>query len=522
MKRICSALLTFLLACAMLLVPGLADAPELDGVFPSDDVLIAGSGESVEVSYHASTAGTLTVTLYGLESGEKTALHTLQVAAGAGVVRWDGTVQGTEATPGMWEIQLSLADASGQRSMLQAALVELRLPAPRPTLMPPELRPLRTPSPERQLSPHADPHAHCFWRMDIDNLDPTVPADQAVIWEILMQPITVLDTGPTEHIYPLVSPGADPKDVANITGQLHGTTQGVHVLETLDNGWSFIEAYSNDGYGAPKTSVRDFSGRLIQGYVPTDRLKVVVPNENIALVIDKLRQRLYVFQNGVMTGELLVSTGLATKSSPNTETTPGEFLTASWVGKFPSGNMQCDLAIRINGGVLLHEVPHKETAEGGRNYAAFEQYLGRKASHGCVRVQRTRNAEGMNMQWLWNNLKRNAKVLIWDDVGRSLPPPDPALPVYYNPDGGKNYHSVARCRAVRDRYLPLTEIFYGELNTPPYDALTPCGTCNPLPKYEGDEAYFSEPVPDDIWGDVDEASELEQEVDPETYGYEGE
>ena len=128
-------------------------------------------------------------------------------------------------------------------------------------------------------------------------------------------------------------------------------------------------------------------------------------------------------------------------------------MTVSWSGGFWSGNMYCDMGIRINAGILIHEVPrllNKET--GWRDYSPFEGKLGQKASHGCIRVQRKENDQGMNMEWLWDNLKADqpgeysrTRVLIWDDVGRMLPIPDADSPVYYNPTGGKYYHADENC-----------------------------------------------------------------------------
>ena len=109
--------------------------------------------------------------------------------------------------------------------------------------------------------------------------------------------------------------------------------------------------------------------------------------------------------------------------------------------------------------------------------------MGQKASHGCIRVARIANAEGLNMRWLWETLRpvinsgSYPKLLIWDDWGREIPYPDDDMPLYYNPDGGKNYHSDQYCSAVRDRYLPLTEFTYGELDTGFYATLTPCPYC---------------------------------------------
>ncbi len=481
-----------------------AAEPELSAVFASDETLIVGT-EPLELSFEANVSGTLRVKLNELSAdNEIVTLLEKPVEAGAGTVEWDGLFEGQPVRAGQWEIILMLIDQEGYTSGTQLALVEVLTAPPKPTVVPKELRALRTPSPDRQISAFHDPHERCFWNMDIENLDASDPEDWPAIWEILQQPLTVLDVGPKDHIYPLIEPDADPKTIANITGQLHGKTQGVHIIEQKGD-WTLIEAYSNDGFNAPAQSIRKLTAKLIHGYVRTDKLKTVTPDPHMGLVIDKLRQRLFVFQDGQMIGQLLISTGKPTKDQPNAETPAGEFVTDSWVGLFMNGNMSCDLAIRINGGILLHEVPFIEGEDGARGYDYFRPYLGKKASHGCVRVQDKPNPQGMNMRWLWDKLKKNCKVIIWDDEGRELPPPDPALPVFYNPEGGKNYHLDQRCPYVKDRYLPLTEFMYGELNTSPYDNLTPCMTCNPPPRHGDASAYFE--VPDEVLGNVTEGDE---------------
>ena len=50
--------------------------------------------------------------------------------------------------------------------------------------------------------------------------------------------------------------------------------------------------------------------------------------------------------------------------------------------------------------------------------------------------------------------------------------------MYYNPNGGKKYHTTARCSSVKSMYLPLTGITYGDLSRYPYTELTPCATCS--------------------------------------------
>jgi len=93
-------------------------------------------------------------------------------------------------------------------------------------------------------------------------------------------------------------------------------------------------------------------------------------------------------------------------------------------------------------------------------------------------VQRTPNDDGLCISWLWENLKRNTKVVVWDDDGREIPIPADDTPLYYNPNGGTSYHASANCRSVRDKYLPLTAFAYGDLDGK-FKKLTPCPHCVP-------------------------------------------
>lgn len=139
------------------------------------------------------------------------------------------------------------------------------------------------------------------------------------------------------------------------------------------------------------------------------------------------------------------------------------------------------MPIRINGGTLLHEVLHDTAKDGTRIYTAYEPQLGMKASHGCIRIQRKANAQGQNMQWLWNNLENKTKVFIWDDQGRQMYEPelpDSNLQLYRNPNGGSNYHVDENCSGVKSQYLPLTGDFtYGDLEKDEFKKLTPCSSC---------------------------------------------
>ena len=292
------------------------------------------------------------------------------------------------------------------------------------------------------------------------------------IWDALMQPITVLK-GNERQSYKL---RAQPDKAADAVGEITYASQGVRVLEKLDSGWSLVEAYSSSFAGS-KVKVW---GQMVQGYVETKLLQVKKPFTKYGLVIDKLTQRLYVFSEGKLLSSLLISTGLANEEQPYNETQSGEYLIVSRVGRFPAEKLLCEMGLRFNDGNYIHQVPYVIAADGSKFFGSTEPKLGFKASHGCVRVQRKKNPDGVNMAWLWGNLKTNTKVIIWEDYkGRQLPIPGGDTPLFYNPDGGQYYHSVGDCPDVREKYLPLTAFMYSELETPPYDDLTPCAACAP-------------------------------------------
>ena len=96
----------------------------------------------------------------------------------------------------------------------------------------------------------AVPVATSFWDMDPDAYDLTNPEHQQAIWDIMMQPITVIEGDQTENIYITNQPGVSARPYKdNCAGELHGQSQGVNILEGDDDGdgYVLIEAYSNDG-----------------------------------------------------------------------------------------------------------------------------------------------------------------------------------------------------------------------------------------------------------------------------------
>ena len=396
--------------------------PLLTVLFQSDDVLT----DELTITYNASEAGTLSATLRAAD-GFLESLPEESVGVGTNTFTWDGLLHGEPVPVGRYSLLLVLRAPNGTESIPHYISIEIpeeqaeEEPEPTPT---PESEP--TPEPEPTPPPLSPPYSgiqnDSFWGMTPGELD------DGVIWDILMRPITVYDGGGTtdarSHAYMMENPDGTGKRVA----QLHMQSQGVHVIgEVNEHGYVLVEAFSNyDREYYPATEEEQAHAfELKQGYVLAKSLKTVEVLTDMAMVIDKLTQRLYLFIDGVRVTELIISTGTWSKPEDMLfETIPGEFITVSHTGGFWSGNMYCDLAIRINGGVLLHEVPHKVNADGTKNYSSFEGYLGTKQSHGCVRIQRLRNEDGYNHAWLWNNLRRGQpyKVIIWDDVNRTDTP----------------------------------------------------------------------------------------------------
>ncbi|MBP3636482.1 MAG: L,D-transpeptidase family protein [Clostridia bacterium] len=412
--------------------------------------------------------GTLTLALAS-EDGEETILS-LPVTGGHAALTWDGRRSGHKLDAGWWDITLRLTDNTGFSSTPEMISVEVVSPALATDVS------YFTPD---DFSGVTCGHDVCYWKLNMGELD------EGNIWQVLTQPVTVLNGDERKQIKIRKEPDDDCTDYV---GEVTCMSQAVHVLQRGDK-WTLIEAYSSSVEGS---KVKAWATQF-QGYVETSLLKERQVDQHLGIVIDKLQQRLYIFQDGQLFSTLLCSTGYPNNGAPWNETPAGEFLAVSWAGGFWAGDLYCDMGIRINDGILLHEVPclieiDEKTGEEERDYDRCERYLGEKASHGCIRIQRAKSPEGASIRWLWDNMSRESsartKVIIWDELGRILGYPDSDVTLYYNPNGGRNYHSHAYCQAVNDRFLPLSPFLYGELDEDEYDGLTPCGACAPQLRME--------------------------------------
>ena len=415
----------------------------------------------VRLSFYASENGRLTLGLWG---ASWSLLENIDISAGTNEV----TVDATALSPDTVAISLTLTDDTGYCSNEEHVAVN---PASFGIL------PTATPTAEPSPPPTAS------WNTPMDY------TDEAAVWAMLTAPMTVVKgDGRTQ-----VRIRKEPDSKSAAIGILTRATQGIRVIETLDNGWSLIECYSSS---FADNTVKAWN-LLVQGYVETNTLTTVEwdSNDKYGLVVDKLTQRLYVYEDGHLISTLLVSTGLANAKQPFNETRSGEYIIGSFTGEFTSGNLYCGMGLRYNDGDLLHEVPHTKRADGSKSYAYNEPKLGTRASHGCIRVQRLRNTEGLNMKWLWDNRKHLGRMVIWEDwQGRQIPIPDDDTVLYYNPNGGSYYHRADTCYSVTKDNVTFESFTYAQLDEEPYSKLDFCPYCAPAMRKADIEAINAQYV----------------------------
>ncbi|HSK68024.1 MAG TPA: L,D-transpeptidase, partial [Candidatus Limnocylindria bacterium] len=395
------------------------------------DSLLVTPGSPFKVTVGVNMPGVLAAVLHIADRIHE--IYHQNVGAGETVITWDGLLAGTAPPQGSHTLSVLFLDESGFPANQQHIALEIGAApvsaSPQATPQPAARRdePARTFTvPTREEVPDGDPGKD-YWRL------PVGVWDEAAIWNVLQQPVTVIDGRDQRDTYKLRAARDDSSSRDNILGEITMLSQGVHVIESYGDGWSLVEGY-NSSYGPDNRTRRGYgdTDALLRGYVRTSLLKTITPRGDYGILIDKLKQRMYVFKEGKLFTELVISTGKPTRQQPWNETPTGEYLMVSRVGEFTTGNLVCRMAMRINGGTLIHEVPYILNEETGFwDYSSQEAQLGKKASHGCIRVQRKPNADGINMEWLWNNIRGDTKVIIWDDQpGRYTRYPEDGLKLY--------------------------------------------------------------------------------------------
>ena len=236
----------------------------------------------------------------------------------------------------------------------------------------------------------------------------TAAASDAEIWAALTRTMTGVDVGESESAYIYDSPESGRKKL----GTVSGISQGLNVIKTRDDGWSLVEAFRNE------------DGAFVRGYIKSDKLRVVEPNPNYGIVIDKATQTLTVYKDGARLGSCKVSTGLPTPKYPHRETPAGEFILVTRRGSYEYYGMgYTKYTIRINGSYYLAEVP--TTKKNGSKFLEMPDDLGAKATRGTVCIAHDASTDGgINAEWIWNMTTDNkkVKVLIFDDKDRTQVP----------------------------------------------------------------------------------------------------
>jgi len=453
MRRFFALLLVLLLA-----LPALAEQT----ASVADCSLLPGQG--TEIRYYLPQSGTAALTLTTQEGQVLSEiLSPRPLLGGTHILSLDADFLG-DLAEGSYRLALTWegGEAAGTLTVGGTAAMPAAEQTPQPTEAPAEQTAI-TPALRSAYHPG---HSNCYWCTPMDI------TDEAAVWAMLTAPITVVDINQREQAILYAQPDASSEGIGVITG----ASQAVHVLEERGDGWTLVETYSSSFHDS---KIKNWNA-FVTGYIQSGKLKKISVNQEYGIVIDKLTQRLYLFHDGHLMTELKVSTGLYNERQPYNETRSGEFIVISRVGDFKSDNLVCAMGLRFNSGDLLHEVPHTLNADESKNYKVCESKLGTRASHGCIRVQRLKNADGINMRWIWKEIKVGTKLVVWEDYqGRQITPPDSAFPLYYNPNGGVNYHSTATCTGVKSQYLPLSPFTYGELGTGGFAALTPCPYCCP-------------------------------------------
>lgn len=390
-----------------------APLPALQFALPSADTLYLQQPDLFYVEYALAAPGTARVEL--LAAGQNAPVKTWSITHGqqdARIFRFDGKVGGKALAPGDYLLRFTGADNNPRQ-------IELTVAAGMAPVLP--------------LKAEAQPQ--------LEEME-----DEAAVWAVLQQPVTVMAGGELAH-YPIRSPQG------MLLGHVHGQTAGVQVLELAADGTARVGAW------------RTQDGQYIEGYMEQSHLMRVVPNPHYGLVIDKRTQTMAVYQDGKKLGLLAVSTGLPTAKKLFRETPAGQYLTQERVQGFASEGFRYDYPIRIDGGNLLHQVGAR-----GKEapFALQEAQLGQKASHGCVRVARAplgESPEPLSAYWLWTHLPPRTKVLVIDDpqqradqlMAMGLGPFDPDVPPPPLPGGQAERVRPQPSAAPAENTLPASQ-----------------------------------------------------------------
>ena len=217
------------------------------------------------------------------------------------------------------------------------------------------------------------------------------------IWRKMREPGVVVDIPYLDHqkVYDRS------EETGKVLGTLHGQTQALSVFETNED-WTRIGAWNHE------------EGEYMEGWVPTDRLKLAFPQGRYGLLLDKKAQTLTVYEDGRPIETLLVSTGRMEKDELYQETAAGSFLTGLHRTDYSTNGQKYDFVIQYDGGNLMHQIPYA-WGNNQKNFTEGRALLGSKGSHACIRVQADPGENGLNAYWLWTHIPYQTRLIILDD-----------------------------------------------------------------------------------------------------------
>ena len=194
----------------------------------------------------------------------------------------------------------------------------------------------------------------------------------------------VMDAGETSEVYVKQYPTSSSETV----GTVYGSLAEVKILDSKD-GYYYVE-------------VLDYNSlNYVRGYIPMSKVKTVTPSGPYNILVDKGKQRVYVFNGQTLVKEFICSTG-----KDETPTPSGRFLVGSKGPSFnPSDSAVCYFWTRLNNNYLFHSAIYDVNG-----YPIESEYekLGSKASHGCIRLQY------YDAKWIQDNIPESTLVTISD------------------------------------------------------------------------------------------------------------
>lgn len=194
----------------------------------------------------------------------------------------------------------------------------------------------------------------------------------------------VMNAGETERVYIKGAPSAYSSNIASTYGSL----SEVKILDSK-NGYYYVEILDYDTLN------------YVKGYVAMSRVKTVTPTGPYNILVDKSKQRVYVFNGQTLEKEFICSTG-----RDETPTPSGRFLVGSKGEEFDASRYsKCYFWTRLDNNYLFHSAIYNLNG-----YVVESEYekLGSKASHGCIRLPY------YDAKWIYDNVPYGTLVTIID------------------------------------------------------------------------------------------------------------